>query len=268
PTRNILLAEDGKTNQMVAVSLLTKWGHEVTVAENGQAAIELWQTRPFDLILMDVQMPVLDGLQATQSIRRLEQASGHHTPIVAMTARALKGDRNRCLAAGMDDYISKPVRRSELYRVLCNLGSPASPGQAAVRQADETSPPPQTNPPQDGPPAIDWEQAIDKMGGDRQLLRSVLEVTLREFPRLKDDLREALHEQDAPRAQRVAHTIKGEAAAIAALATQQAAAVVEKLAAENDLAVAGRELPQLNATIDELLRHCEEYGDQHETRRG
>jgi PAS domain S-box-containing protein len=121
PPLRILLAEDGKANQVMAVGLLTTWGHSVEVAENGEAAISLWQSGSFDLILLDVQMPVLDGLEATRRIREFEDGTGQRMPIVAMTARAMKGDRERCLAAGMDDYVSKPVRRPDLDRVLRNL---------------------------------------------------------------------------------------------------------------------------------------------------
>ncbi len=117
----ILLAEDGKANQTMAVGLLKKWGHVVDVAENGFDVVRLYQSDPFDVILMDVQMPKMDGLAATRTIRDLECESDQHIPIVAMTAHAMKGDRERCLASGMDDYVSKPVKRPELYRVLQSL---------------------------------------------------------------------------------------------------------------------------------------------------
>lgn len=126
----ILRAEDGKANQTLAVGLLTKWGHTVQIAENGEDTIALWKSRSCDVILMDVQMPVMDGLKATQRIRELEHSSGKHIPIVAMTARAMTGDRERCLAIGMDDYVSKPVRRSELERALREVA--IQPGEAPV----------------------------------------------------------------------------------------------------------------------------------------
>jgi two-component system, sensor histidine kinase and response regulator len=121
PPLRILLAEDGKANRIVAIGLLRKWGHTVEVALNGEEAITRWQQEPFDVILMDVQMPVLDGLEATRRIRELEGGTGRHIPIIAMTARAMKGDRERCLSSGMDDYVSKPVRRSDLQRALANV---------------------------------------------------------------------------------------------------------------------------------------------------
>lgn len=126
PPLSILLAEDGLANQKMAVGLLEKWGHAVTVAENGEQAVSLWKSGNFDAILMDVQMPVVDGLEATRRIRQLEQQHGpdERIPIIAMTARAMKGDREMCLEAGMDDYVSKPVRRSELSACLARLCQP------------------------------------------------------------------------------------------------------------------------------------------------
>ncbi len=114
----ILLAEDGLTNQKLAVALLQKWGHVVTVANDGREAVHAYENHPFDLVLMDVQMPEMDGLEATACIRVLENRLGRHTPIVAMTARAMKGDREQCLQSGMDGYVSKPVRQRELYQAI------------------------------------------------------------------------------------------------------------------------------------------------------
>ena len=114
----ILLAEDGVTNQKLAVALLLKWGHVVTVANDGREAVNAYESQPFDLVLMDVQMPEMDGLEATVCIRALESKLGRHTPIVAMTARAMKGDRELCLESGMDGYVSKPVRQRELYQAI------------------------------------------------------------------------------------------------------------------------------------------------------
>lgn len=110
----ILVAEDGLTNQKLAIALLEKWGHEVVIANNGRIAVQLWEEETFDLILMDIQMPELDGIGATKIIRDREKQNGGHIPIIALTAHALTGDRELCLAAGMDGYVSKPIRRAEL----------------------------------------------------------------------------------------------------------------------------------------------------------
>jgi signal transduction histidine kinase/DNA-binding response OmpR family regulator len=114
----ILVAEDNAVNQMLAVRMLEKLGHTVIVASNGKQALETWRNGHFDLVFMDVQMPEMDGFEATSEIRKAEKISGHHTPIIAMTAHAMLGDRDRCLAAGMDHYISKPVSRDELIKTM------------------------------------------------------------------------------------------------------------------------------------------------------
>ena len=119
----ILLAEDGYANQTLAVGVLKKWGHAVTIANNGQEAIEACEREPFDVILMDVQMPEIDGFQATAVIRAKESLECRHTPIIAMTANAMKGDREECLAAGMDEYIAKPIRWPELQSMLATMVS-------------------------------------------------------------------------------------------------------------------------------------------------
>ena len=242
--RRILLAEDGKANQAMAVALLTRWGHEVAVAENGQQAIELWRAGSFDVILMDVQMPVLDGFEATQRIREMETDTGQHIPIVAMTARAMKGDRQRCLEAGMDDYVSKPVRKSELHRALSGLGA-----------ASQEKPPADVD---TAVPVVDWDVALATVGGDRDLLRDVVNLTLQEMPSLRRQLEEAIQARDVKTTQRLAHTIKGEASAVAARQTQKAAAAIEESAADNDLQRVSEQLPQLGEAITQLVRHCQD----------
>ena len=120
----ILVAEDSLPNQKLAIGLLKRWGHTADIVENGRQAVEAWRDRPFDLILMDVEMPELDGLAATRQIRNEERATGRHVPIVAMTAKAMAGDREACLHAGMDGYISKPIRQAEFEAVLNSLAGP------------------------------------------------------------------------------------------------------------------------------------------------
>lgn len=118
---NILLTEDNPVNRVLAQKILQKQGHSVTSANNGKEAVQLWEqnaTRKFDIVLMDVQMPEMDGLQATAYIRKKEKQLGEHIPIVAMTAHAMKGDRERCLEGGMDGYISKPITPGGLAKVI------------------------------------------------------------------------------------------------------------------------------------------------------
>jgi CheY-like chemotaxis protein len=114
----ILLVEDNVTNQKLASVLLHKRGYRVDVAANGVEALAMLEKSPYDLILMDIQMPEMNGLEATQAIRQREQQTNTHIPIIAMTASAMKGDRERCLAAGMDDYVVKPIQPDELYAAI------------------------------------------------------------------------------------------------------------------------------------------------------
>jgi CheY-like chemotaxis protein len=127
----ILLAEDSLVNQKLAAGLLEKLGHTVVVANHGREAIAAWESDDFDLVLMDVQMPEMDGFEATAAIRAKESRTGSHVPIIAMTAHALKGDRERCLKAGMDDYVAKPIRAQQLFdtieTVVAGSGTPKSP---------------------------------------------------------------------------------------------------------------------------------------------
>ncbi len=118
---HILIAEDNLINQKLAVRLLQKQGHSSIVANNGREAVETWARQPFDAILMDMMMPEMDGLEATITIRAREKTTGTHIPIIAITANAMSGDRDKCLAAGMDDYISKPVDIAKLYEALNRL---------------------------------------------------------------------------------------------------------------------------------------------------
>src|SRR5207253_1585568 len=134
----ILLAEDNPVNQVVALRLLEKQGHRVLVAGNGRQAIlalEKTAFQGFDVVLMDVQMPEMDGLAATAAIREMEKGTGAYVPIVAMTAHAMKGDRERCLAAGMDDYLSKPIRAQELFDILEKIAGFAAGGEQSAPSA-------------------------------------------------------------------------------------------------------------------------------------
>ena len=128
----VLLAEDGRVNQLVAIRLLEERGHSVVLAEDGQLAVDIHGRERFDAILMDVQMPRMDGYAATREIRKREQAVGEHIPIIAMTANAMEGDREKCLEAGMDDYLAKPVRSYDLISVLEKYSAAAGGGPASI----------------------------------------------------------------------------------------------------------------------------------------
>ncbi len=139
PHLSILLAEDNVVNQKLAVALLKKRGYGVNVAVNGQEALRLLEEQTFDLVLMDIQMPILDGLATTHLIRKREQATGDHIPIIAMTAHAMSGDREMCLAAGMDDYLPKPIRPADLYAKIDAFSKQTMPQQGLITLAQQAS---------------------------------------------------------------------------------------------------------------------------------
>ena len=171
PGLRILVAEDNEFNQELVASLLTRWGQVPVLAGDGKAALAAWEREPFDLILMDVQMPEMDGFAATKAIRAKESAANTHVPIVALTAHAMKGDRERCLAAGMDAYVSKPIRAAELFEMIGRLLSPDVKGAKGA-----TAP--------TGPPAavFDLNTALTGVEGDRELLRRMVHVFSRPVP--------------------------------------------------------------------------------------
>jgi len=193
----VLLAEDSLPNQKLAVGLLEKRGHTVTVANNGREAVAAAASGRFDLVLMDVQMPEMDGLEATAVIRSRERQTGRHTPIVAMTAHALRGDREQCLAAGMDEYVAKPVRSKQLYeaieRVLADAGEIRRPAETPSEKTGD----------------VNWQLALQSALGDRKLLKEVAEAFLEECPGLLHQLQEAIRNADAATVRRLGHTIKG-----------------------------------------------------------
>jgi two-component system sensor histidine kinase/response regulator len=245
---DILLAEDNLVNQTLAVRLLEKEGHRVTVATNGSEAVLMSQNRSFDLVLMDVQMPVMDGFEATSLIRQREVLSGSHLPIVAMTAHAMKGDRERCLAAGMDGYVSKPIRTSELLAAIAGVFPAASQGavnteleclaledEDAVMQNTEAEDTLDSAEDVASSSAVDWISALANMGGDEQLLREIVDIFLAEAPGLLHEIQQAISDGDAKRLQRAAHTLKGSLAYFAAQSAYEIALDLEILARDSDL---------------------------------
>jgi two-component system, sensor histidine kinase and response regulator len=237
----VLLAEDNAVNQRVVVRLLEKYGHAITVAGDGRLALKALDEAAFDLVLMDVQMPEMDGFEATRAIREREAGSGTWTPIVAMTAHAMKGDRERCLAAGMDDYVSKPVERTELLRVLAWAADrPVGAQDAADSIAIE------------GSPALDRYSALQRLGGDEELFADVSGVFLQDSPRMMTELRRGVAAGDVPLVQRTAHSLKSAAGYVGGQPAMDAAEYLEGLAATGNFADAPRALEALTREIDRL----------------
>ncbi len=212
----ILVAEDNPINQRVARGILEKRGHTVVVVENGQDAVQATATERFDLILMDVQMPVLDGLQATQAIRRWEGQRGGHIPIIAMTAYAMKSDEERCLHAGMDAYLAKPIHPQTLLatigRVVSVDGRPATTAQCpAVAPSPETSTVPAPV------EVIDFKTLSERLENDWQLLDEMVGLFLSSTPMLLEQLEAEVSRGDCHAVQCSAHALKGALQSIQAL---------------------------------------------------
>ncbi|HEY2837662.1 MAG TPA: response regulator, partial [Pirellulales bacterium] len=221
----ILLAEDSLVNQKLALGLLSRQGHQVFVANNGREALAASETRQFDLVLMDVQMPELDGLDATRAIRLREQSS--HQPrvkVIAMTAHAMTGDRDRCLAAGMDGYISKPIRAADLFATIDQVmaDAPAIPAAEATGSEQATE-------------VVDWPVAWASVGQDPQLLGEIVAAFRVEAPLLLADLRQAGLVEDRESLRRAAHTLKGTLRYFGADAVAELAFGVETLARDGHL---------------------------------
>ena len=209
---HILLAEDNVVNQRVAAGLLERRGHQVTVAANGREALTAVDAQPFDVVLMDVQMPEMGGFEATAAIRALEAARpGAHLAIVAMTAHAMKGDRERCLAAGMDGYLSKPIDPKH----LCAL---------VEQMAGDTPPMPQAV----GPAGLSTD-VLARVGGDRQLLAEISRLFVDDAPRHMEKIRQALDDRDGESLRRAAHGLKGAAANFDAEGVVSAARELEEI---------------------------------------
>jgi CheY-like chemotaxis protein/HPt (histidine-containing phosphotransfer) domain-containing protein len=256
---HILLVEDNPVNQHMGVLTLEKNGHRVQVAGNGKLALAALAEQSFDLVLMDVQMPEMDGLQATEAIRRGEKATGKHIPIIAVTAHARKGDRERCLAAGMDSYVSKPIRPNELWREVASV-CPAQPANHA-----RVAPAPGGRAGRPGKTALVFnrEELLDRLGGDRQVLREIVTMCLAECPRLTGNIRTALAAGSPHDVERAAHSLKGTMASIGANESQAAAARLETLARAGDLssaektfAVLEQEMGSLTSALGGLLQEA------------
>jgi PAS domain S-box-containing protein len=254
PARRVLLAEDGVVNQQVAVALLAKRGHPVVVVENGKEAVEAVKRGDFDVVLMDVQMPVMDGLTAARTIRARERNTGGHIPIIALTADATTADRERCLAAGMDDYVAKPFRAAELFRAI----EQSSPLVQPTLPVNELAPPPvgleaphaeltTTKP----APVLDWEGAVQSLG-DEALLREMAAMFLDECPKLMAAIDAAIAGGDAPELRRAAHTLKGSAQVVGACAAAQAALALEIIGREGQLQAAPSSRRKLEAELVQL----------------
>jgi CheY-like chemotaxis protein/HPt (histidine-containing phosphotransfer) domain-containing protein len=224
----ILLAEDNPVNQKLALKLLEKQGHRVQVAASGKEALAALGRERFDLVVMDVQMPEMDGLEATRAIRERERVTGDHVPVIAMTAHAMSGDRERCLEAGMDAYVAKPIQKKEL---LATIRKAMQPAKSAV---------------------FDEVELMERVEGDTRLAVEMTELFQADAPQRIHAIREASQKGDMRTLESEAHRLKGSAAGLGAHATAEAAARLEDMAHGGDLSPARTACADLEAACCEL----------------
>ncbi len=243
-TLRVLLAEDSLVNQRLAVALLKNQNCETIVAVNGQEALDHWRNGHFDLILMDIQMPEMDGLTATRTIREIERSTNRHIPIIAMTAHAMQGDRERCLEAGTDDYLAKPIRPDQLRDKIRDVMGRTLEVKATSSTSEEVS---------DGDGMIDWEGVLQRVGGDRDLMREVIEAFLEEVPASLRQLDEAIGQGQPSEVRRLAHTVKNALATLGAASSKDTAFELEQAGGDGKLSAAKDLLNKLESEVRQVI---------------
>ncbi len=247
---HILLAEDNRTNQTVATRMLQKMGHSTMVAGNGKEALLLLTLHRFDLVLMDIQMPEMDGLTVTRKIRENESGTQLHLPIIAMTAHAMKGDRERCIEAGMDGYVSKPIRSKEVAEAIARIPRLQSESTPVIHPEVK-----QTDAALTGAPRLVWNmgETLERLGGDEALLHEVIEIFLNDVPKHMASLGRAVAAGDAVAVEGAAHTLKGELGYLGISEVSQMARELEEFGRNSDLRFAAGLYATFASELSELL---------------
>jgi CheY-like chemotaxis protein len=235
----ILLTEDNRVNQRLAVALLEKAGHAVVVAADGKQALAAMERGTFDLVFMDVQMPGMGGFEATAHLRARERQTGKRLPIIAMTAHAMKGDRQRCLTAGMDGYVSKPITAPLLFREMDEVLGVSS-------ERREAEPIRRTN------AVLDISACLERTGGDKQLLGEMAVLFAADCPQRMEEMHDAIVGQDAARLEHAAHAMLGSVSTFCAPAATAAARALEAMARDGALKDASAAYDALAATLQQL----------------
>lgn len=236
----LLLVEDNEINQVLAQRLIHKRGHKVVIASNGREALALLEIEYFDLVLMDIQMPEMSGLEVTAQIRRNEQATGQHIPIVATTASAMKEDRERCVQAGMDAYLSKPLERDSLFETIERLTGYSKKSVAPAASSGTSD------------PVFDRGAVLASLDGDSDLLREITGIFLAQAPRHMERIREAVSTKDPKNLERAAHALKGSAANLLAQEVVDAAAKLEEIGRLGSVAGSSEALQGLEKKLERL----------------
>jgi PAS domain S-box-containing protein len=249
----ILVAEDTLFNQKFIRRLLERRNHQATVVQNGIEAVETFLNGTFDLILMDVQMPEMDGFAATARIREIEKEQGRHIPIIAMTAHAMKGDRERCLEAGMDDYVPKPISSDTLLNSIKKL---VTPQDKTDTEENTMSQNPATQ------PVIDMEELLKAFDNDRDFLKEVIDMFIEDYPKMLEEIEAAIHAEDGPTLQRTAHALKGMVGNFQIETAVQKAFDLEKMGANAVFDQATETLRKLSDEITAIEKMFKDMGKE------
>ena len=254
----VLLVEDNPVNCKVATGILKKCNCDVTTAGDGQEALDLLKHKPFDMVFMDIQMPRMDGLEATRRIRA--NARWRDLPVIAMTAHALKGDRERCLKAGMNDYITKPIRAKELQQMV-DRWKAAETSRAEMVSLEMTSGKKMSCNTREVQP-VDVSRALEQLGDDRELFDEALVAFLDNVPRTLDDLQSAISHTNTEQLQLVAHGLKGAASNLCAEPTRCVAQQLEQMGQQGTLEGADSMLEELQRHLDRLQEFVASLKDE------
>jgi len=241
---HILLAEDNRFNQVLACELLEKRGHTVSVANNGGEVLEALEEITCDLILMDVQMPIMDGFETTAAIRAREEESGGHVPIIGLTAHAMKGDRERCLEAGMDGYVPKPIQPDELFAVISELAGVSTAADAPVGETSAAA-------------AVGFNRGelLERLEGDMELLGKMVELFFEDYPRYLVAIEAAIERSDAKALGQAAHGLKGPVATLSLNRALNQVLRLEDAGKRGDLQEAAAICQELRREIEQVRPH-------------
>jgi len=252
----VLLVEDNMFNQAVAMEVLKKQGCRVTVASNGREAVEAFDSQPFDVILMDVQMPEMDGFEATRIIRSKETSG--RIPIIAQTAHAFSEDRDRCIKAGMDEHMTKPFKVAELLTVLDRYyDSRGHTGRVADRPSRRMQSQESLRTDAD---ALDGHALLERLGGDKEAFKEVLELFCEQTPAMLMDFRSAVQAEDWERLVRLSHSLKGASATLGAQPLADLAAEMERAAQASHPARLQALLSRMDMELNAIRRSASQWG--------
>ncbi len=263
----LLLTEDNPVNQMFAVAILEKKGHDVRIANNGKEALDILEKEKIDAVLMDIQMPVMDGLEATRQIRQREKTTGRHIPIIAMTAHAMAKDREECIAIGMDHYVSKPIRTEHLFEILdgiapANRDVPAEPPvqRPEIQLMEPASAMKNTNVrPVVDAAIFDREEALKQCLESTELLGQLVQVFMKNADQMMAEIAGAIERQDPKALHRSAHTFKGAVGNLAAKNAYETALRLEQMGRNNNLAGAEDAFEELRQELSQLKECVREF---------